>query len=209
MTHTCLDGKTAVGLIECWCTQRYTEYRLVTKTTLPGPLVQQDNGTSNRRAGYPVQTSTVAVSSSGRLSNPHRPRRREHMSARRRRHGAKKSCQCRRPAALDCCTVEDGRWASGRRARHTRRHTRRRSDESSETTTRTTTTTARGTLRARSVHGGGDDDDDDTKRPMSPPAEQPISLTTHGRFSNGETLLRSPRPQSRSSQQSPEHKVRW
>lgn len=52
------------------------------------------------------------------------------------------------------------------------------------------------------------DDDDDTKPPMSPPAEQPISLTTHGRFSNGETLLQSPRPQSRSSQQSPEHKVR-
>lgn len=52
-----------------------------------------------------------------------------------------------------------------------------------------------------------DDDDDDTKPPMSPPAEQPISLTTHGRFSNGETLLQSPRPQSRGSQQSPEHKV--
>jgi len=51
-----------------------------------------------------------------------------------------------------------------------------------------------------------DDDDYDTKPPMSPPAEQPISLTTHGRFSNGET--QSPRPQSRGSQQSPEHKVK-
>lgn len=56
---------------------------------------------------------------------------------------------------------------------------------------------------------GDDDDDDDTKPPLSPPAEQPISLTTHGRFSNGETLVvQSSRPQSRSSQQSPEHKVR-
>lgn len=49
-------------------------------------------------------------------------------------------------------------------------------------------------------------DDEDAKPPMSPPAEQPISLTTHGRFSNGEA--ESPRPQSRDSQQSSsEHKV--
>lgn len=52
-----------------------------------------------------------------------------------------------------------------------------------------------------------DDDDDDDVKPISP-AEQPISLTTHGRFSNGERDS-SPRPQSRNSQQSgAEHKVR-
>lgn len=67
-----------------------------------------------------------------------------------------------------------------------------------------------------SVSDAEDDDDDeefednredeDMKPPMSPPAEQPISLTTHGRFSNGEAD--SPRPQSRDSQQSSsEHKV--
>lgn len=48
-------------------------------------------------------------------------------------------------------------------------------------------------------------EDEDTKPPMSPPAEQPISLTTHGRFSNGER--ESPRPQSRDSQLSSDHKV--
>lgn len=50
-------------------------------------------------------------------------------------------------------------------------------------------------------------DDEDEKRPMSPPAEQPISLTTHGRFSNGERESTSPRPRSRDSHQSSEHKV--
>jgi len=50
-------------------------------------------------------------------------------------------------------------------------------------------------------------EDEDEKPAMSPPAEQPISLTTHGRFSNGEREPTSPRPRSRNSQQSSEHKV--
>jgi len=103
-THTCLDGKTAVGLIECWCAQRYSEYRRVTATR-PGPLVQQDNGPSDRPVGHPVQTSsTVVVSSSGRLSGRHRTRRHEHMSARRRRHGAEKRMSSASWAG--CCTVD-------------------------------------------------------------------------------------------------------
>ncbi|XP_050424357.1 uncharacterized protein LOC126835665 isoform X2 [Adelges cooleyi] len=47
--------------------------------------------------------------------------------------------------------------------------------------------------------------DDDDVKPMSPPEEQPMSLTTHGRFSNGDAD--SSRPQSRSSQISSDHKV--
>lgn len=54
-------------------------------------------------------------------------------------------------------------------------------------------------------------EDEDAKPVMSPPAEQPMSLTTHGRFggSNGDAEPpSSPRPQSRDSEQSADlHKV--
>ncbi|VVC45465.1 Hypothetical protein CINCED_3A023372 [Cinara cedri] len=53
-------------------------------------------------------------------------------------------------------------------------------------------------------------EDEDAKPVMSPPAEQPMSLTTHGRFaSNGDVEPpSSPRPQSRDSEQSADlHKV--
>ncbi|XP_050538554.1 homeobox protein dve-1 isoform X2 [Daktulosphaira vitifoliae] len=64
-----------------------------------------------------------------------------------------------------------------------------------------------------SVSDAENDDDDEFEesrdeedvKPMSPPSEQPISLTTHGRFSNGD--IESPRSQSRNSQLSSEHKV--
>lgn len=70
-----------------------------------------------------------------------------------------------------------------------------------------------------SVSGAEEDEDEefedgredgDAKPTMSPPAEQPMSLTTHGRFGSNDDAepSSSPRPQSRDSEQSADlHKV--